>query len=115
MKDNIVKNKSFNFAIEIVGLYKALMVEEKEYVMSRQLLKSGTSIGANIREAEFAQSKPDFISKMSIALKEANEADYWIEILYQTDFIAEETFHNFKCKSKELIKLLVTIVKNAKN
>lgn len=78
MKDNIVKNKSIDFAIEAVRLYRTL------------------------------------ISKMSIALKEANEADYWLELLYRTDFITEETFHNFKCKSKELIKLLVTIVKNAK-
>ena len=81
-RENIVKIKSFDFAIDIVNLYKDLTENKKEYVMSRQLLKSGTSIGANVREAEFAQSKLDFISKMSISLKEANETDYWLELLY---------------------------------
>lgn len=76
MKENIIKKKSFDFAVDIVSLYKDLILSQKEYVMSRQLLKSGTSIGANVREAEFAQSKPDFINKMSISLKEANETDY---------------------------------------
>lgn len=113
-KRNIIKDKSFDFAIEIVVLYKQLTAE-KEFVMSRQLLKSGTSIGANVREAEFAQSKADFISKMSISLKEANETDYWLELLFQTNYIEKETYHKFSSKSKEIIKLLVSIVKSSKS
>ncbi|KAB1067922.1 four helix bundle protein [Tamlana haliotis] len=114
MRQNVIKNKSFNFAVDIVGLYKNLAYDKKEYVMSRQVLKSGTSIGANVREAEFAQSKPDFISKMSISLKEANETDYWLDLLHETKFINEEEFKVFKSKSTELIRLLVSIVKSAK-
>ena len=114
MKENVIKDKSFNFAVDIVNLYKELAYNRKEFVMSRQLLKSGTSIGANIREAEFAQSRPDFISKMSISLKEANEADYWIDLLHATEYIDDEEFKLFKPKSTEMLKLLVTIVKTSK-
>jgi four helix bundle protein len=114
MKENVIKDKSFNFAVDIVNLYKKLAYNKKEFVMSRQLLKSGTSIGANIREAEFAQSKPDFTSKMSISLKEANETDYWLDLLHATEFIDEETFRKFKPKSTEMLKLLITIVKSSK-
>ena len=114
MKDNIIKNKSFDFAVDIVNLYKELAYNKKEYVMSRQLLKSGTSIGANVREAEFAQSKPDFTNKMSISLKEANETDYWIDLLHVTEFINDVTFKEFKPKSQEMLKLLVSIVKTSK-
>ncbi|PCI10380.1 MAG: four helix bundle protein [Flavobacteriaceae bacterium] len=110
---NIIKEKSFDFAIDIVNLYKELVLE-KEFVMSRQLLKFGTSIGANVREAEFAQSKPDFIHKMSISLKEANETDYWLELLYKTKFISKMTFEKFQKKSTEILKILVTIVKSSK-
>lgn len=109
---NIIKDKSFDFAIDIVSLYKEL-VERKEFVMSRQMLKAGTSIGANIREAEFAQSKADFIHKMSISLKEANEVDYWLELLYKTEFISDITFKKFKLKSTEILKILVSIVKSS--
>ncbi len=115
MKKNIVKEKSFEFAIEIVELYKELSVEKREYVMSRQLLKSGTSIGANIREAEFAQSKLDFISKMSISLKEANETEYWLELLNKTGYLDTVKFDLIHLKSNELIKLLASIVKTSKN
>ncbi|WP_338732771.1 four helix bundle protein [Mangrovimonas cancribranchiae] len=115
MKPNIIKEKSFNFAVEIVNLYKDLVNSKKEYVMSRQLLKSGTSIGANVREAEFAQSRADFINKMSIALKEANEANYWIELLYETKFLNDEEFQKFKSKSQEILRLLVSIVKTSKD
>ena len=87
-KKNIVKEKSFLFAIEIVGLYKVL-AERKEFVLSRQMLRSGTSIGANIREAEQAQSKADFIHKLSISLKEANETEYWLDLLFETQYISE--------------------------
>ena len=114
MKENIIKEKSFDFAVDIVSLYKDLILSQKEYIMSRQLLKLGTSIGANIREAEFAQSKPDFINKMSISLKEANETDYWLDLLYKTEFIDKNTFDKFKLKSSEMLRLLVSIVKSAK-
>ena len=102
VKENFIKNKSFQFAIDIVTLYKNLVGDKKEFVMSRQLLKSGTSIGANVREAEFAQSRADFISKMSISLKEANETDYWLELLFETKFIDESTFKEYKIKSSEI-------------
>ncbi|WP_227807496.1 four helix bundle protein [Lutibacter profundi] len=114
MKENLIKNKSFQFAIDIVSLYKDLVENKKEFVMSRQLLKSGTSIGANVREAEFAQSKADFSSKMSISLKEANETGYWLELLFKTKFINENTFKEYKIKSTEILKLLVSIVKSSK-
>lgn len=113
-KDNVIKVKSFSFAIEIVGLYKYLTETKREFVMSRQLLKSGTSIGANVREAEFAQSKLDFINKMSISLKEANESDYWLELLYITNYIDENIYNDFKIKISEILKLLVSIVKSSK-
>ncbi|MDT8418297.1 MAG: four helix bundle protein [Lutibacter sp.] len=113
-KDNVIKVKSFSFAIEIVGLYKYLTETKREFVMSRQLLKSGTSVGANVREAEFAQSKLDFINKMSISLKEANESDYWLELLYITNYIDENTYKDFKIKISEILKLLVSIVKSSK-
>ena|SRR5690606_32969291 len=114
MKENIIKDKSFAFAVEIVALYKDLANNKKEYVMSRQLLKSGTSIGANIREADFAQSKADFINKMSISLKEANETDYWIDLLFATHFLTKTEFDAFKPKSQEMLRLLVSIVKSSK-
>lgn len=115
MKKNIIREKSFSFAIDIVKLYKFLSNTKNEYVMSRQLLKSGTSIGANVREAEFAQSKPDFISKMSISLKEANESDYWLELLFKTGYIDSEVYQKYKLQSAEILKLLVSIVKTAKS
>ena len=85
MKDNVVKDKSLEFAVRIVNLYKFLVNEQKEFVMSKQILRSGTSIGANIREAEQAQSRADFINKLNIALKEANETEYWLELLIRTE------------------------------
>jgi len=114
MKQNVIKDKSFDFAVDIVNLYKRLAYNKKEYVMSRQLLKSGTSIGTNVREAEFAQSRPDFTNKMSISLKEANETDYWLDLLHATEFIDEAEFKSFKPKSTEMLKLLVSIVKTSK-
>lgn len=112
-KKNIVKEKSFLFAIEIVGLYKVL-AERKEFVLSRQMLRSGTSIGANIREAEQAQSKADFIHKLSISLKEANETEYWLELLFETQYISESEFLNMKPKIMELLKLLTSIINTSK-
>ena len=113
-KKNIVKEKSFLFAIEIVGLYKVL-AERKEFVLSRQMLRSGTSIGANIREAEQAQSKADFIHKLSISLKEANETEYWLDLLYETKYLSDIEFQNIKPKISELLRLLTSIIKTSKN
>jgi four helix bundle protein len=114
VEKNVIKTKSFEFAVDIVHLYKELISNHKEYEMSRQLLKSGTSIGANVQEAEFAVSKPDFINKMSIGLKEANETEYWLDLLNRTTFIDENTYIEYKPKIQELIKLLVSIVKSSK-
>jgi four helix bundle protein len=94
MKKNIVKEKSFDFALRIVNLYKYLCKEHQEFVLSKQLLRSGTAIGALIREAEHAESKADFIHKMAIAQKEANESEYWIELLFKSNYLNEKSFHS---------------------
>ncbi|MDQ7917990.1 four helix bundle protein [Mesonia sp. MT50] len=114
VKKNIVKDKSFCFALRIIKLSKFLQKDKKEFVISKQVLRSGTSVGALIREAEHAQSKADFIHKMSIALKEANETDYWIELLYQSEEIGKEAYQSLHPQIQELIKLLVSIVKSSK-
>lgn len=114
MKENIIKDKSFSFAIQIIQLNNEL-VKRREYVLSKQLIRSGTAIGALIRESEHAQSKADFINKLSIALKEANETLYWLELLVKTDFILEKDFLELSNKNEELIKLLVSIIKTSKS
>ncbi len=114
MKENVVKDKSFAFAVRIVNLYKYLVEQKKEYVLSKQLLRCGTAIGALTREAEHAESKADFIHKLSISLKEANETDYWIELLYKTLFLSESEYNTIKGDIEELIKLLVAIIKSSK-
>lgn len=106
--------KSFSFALRVVKLAKYLQDEKKEYVLSRQVLRSGTSIGALVREAEHAESKPDFAHKMNIALKEASETLYWLELLYQAEYIAEQSYESIRTDSEELVKLLVSIVKTTK-
>ncbi|AJR04364.1 four helix bundle protein [Siansivirga zeaxanthinifaciens] len=113
-KKNIVQEKSFAFALRIIKLSKFLQKEKKEFVLSKQVLRSGTAVGALIKEAEHAQSKADFINKMSIALKEANETDYWIELLYQSNDLSKEAYHSIHPEIQELIKLLVSIVKSSK-
>jgi four helix bundle protein len=113
-KRNVIKEKSFLFAIEIVGLYKVL-AERKEFVLSKQVLRSGTSIGANVRESEHAQSKADFIHKLSISLKEANETEYWLNLLYETKYITQIEFENLKPKIIELLKLLTSIINTSKS
>ena len=113
-KRNIIKEKTFLFAIEIVGLYKVL-AERKEFVLSKQPLRSGTSIGANVRESEHAQSKADFIHKLSISLKEANETEYWLDLLHQTKYISQIEFENIKPKIIELLKLLTSIINTSKS
>lgn len=112
-KKNIIKEKTFEFAKEIVYLYKNL-ADNKEFVLSNQILRSGTSIGANVREAEHAQSKADFIHKLSIALKEANETEYWLDLLYETQYMTIEMFQNIKNKIVEILKLLTSIINTSK-
>ena len=110
---SILKNKSYFFAIRTVKLAQFLQ-QNKEFVMSKQILKSGTSIGALVREAEFAQSKLDFINKLSIALKEANETTYWLSLLNDTNYIEEKLFDSLQKDCKELISILVSIIKTTK-
>ncbi|MEE0951685.1 MAG: four helix bundle protein [Paludibacteraceae bacterium] len=113
--DNIILDKSKAFAIRIVNLYKYLYKNDdplmREYVMSKQILRSGTSIGANAREARRAQSTPDFITKLYIALKEADETSYWLELLHETGFITDEMFESVYADCEELLKLLTSIIK----
>lgn len=111
---NILVDKSFKFAVRIVKLYKYLCEEKKEYILSKQLLRSGTSIGANINEAQDAQSTNDFISKLSISLKEARESKYWIELLKETDYLTDKEADNILDDTVEVIKLLVSIIKTTK-
>ena len=112
---NITLNKSFEFSIRIVKLYKFLSNSKKEYVISKQLLRCGTSIGANINEAQAGQTKKDFISKMSIASKEARETKYWIDLLVATNYLQKEDKHTLSLllEIEELIKLLTSIVKTS--
>jgi len=114
MRENIIKQKSFEFALSVIKLCKTLQAE-KEFVLSKQLLRSGTAIGALIREAEHAESKKDFIHKLAIALKEANETIYWLELLAESDYIADQLFRGLKEKNIELIKLLTSIIKTTKS
>ncbi|MBU8893639.1 MAG: four helix bundle protein [Bacteroidales bacterium] len=113
-KNNIIYQKSFDFALDIVKLYKLLIAEKKEYVLSRQILKSGTSIGANVREADNAESKADFIHKMSIAQKEADETIYWIELLYASEFIEKSSYDKLSEKAIEIIKIIKAIIITSK-
>jgi four helix bundle protein len=115
MKENIIKNKSFEFALRIVKLYKHLINDKKEFVLSKQLLRSGTAIGALVRESEQAESTKDFIHKLSIALKEANESDYWIELLFQSEYIEVKSYESIKDDVIQIIKLLVSIIKKTKS
>ncbi len=112
MKESLVKNKSLEFAFKVIDLYK-VMLTEKEYVLSKQLLRSGTSIGANISEALAGQSKRDFIHKMSIASKEARESAYWLELIEYGKFIEDYNLNELKLLNAELIKMLTSIVKTA--
>lgn len=112
--DNLILDKSKAFAIRIINLYKHLNEEKREYILSKQLLRSGTSIGANCREAARGQSKADFVAKMNIALKEADETAYRLELLYATDFVTQVQFQSIYNDAEKLIKLLVSIIKTAK-
>lgn len=115
MREDILAIKSKSFAIKIVDLYKMLNSVKREFILSKQILRSGTSIGANIREARFAQSQADFISKLSIALKEANETLYWIEILNETDYIDDLISEELSCEAKEILRILQASIITAKS
>jgi four helix bundle protein len=115
MKENIVKDKSFAFALRIVKLCRYLNEDKREFVLSKQLLRSGTAIGALVREAEQAESKADFIHKMAIALKEANETDYWIELLFQSETLNQSEYNSINPEIIELCKLLTSIIKSSRN
>ena len=115
MGQAIVGRKSYSFALRIIKLYKYLYHEKKEYVLSKQILRSGTAIGALCREAEHAQSRADFLNKMNISLKEANETEYWLMLLKDSDYITNSSFESIHQDCRELIKLLASIVKTTKN
>jgi len=106
MSDNVLDQKSKIFAIRIVNLYKFLCDDKKEYIMSKQLLRCGTSIGANVTEAFHSVSKKEFVAKLNISLKEAFETSYWLELLKETDYISENQFESINADCTELIKLL---------
>ena len=114
MNDNVILIKSMEFAVRCVNLYKYLSAEKGEYVMSKQVYRSGTSIGANVREAMNAQSKPDFTAKMSIALKEASETEYWLELLVKTDYLTQSEYESIQKDCGEIARLLVSIVKSSR-
>lgn len=114
MKENIVKSKGFEFALRIVKLFQYLSDKKKEYVLSNQLLRSGTAIGALVRESEHAESKADFIHKLSIALKEANESDYWVELLHRSEYLTESEYKSLFSDLDEIRRLLVSIIKTSK-
>ena len=112
--DNAIKEKSKAFALRIIRIYQYLREQKHEFVLSKQILRSGTSIGANIREAQRAQSKPDFYSKMNIALKEADETSYWLELLFESEYIDKAAFESVYSDCEEIIKLLTSITKTQK-
>ena len=114
-KDNILHKKSYAFAIRAVNLSQYLIKEKKEYILSKQILRSGTSIGALISESQYAQSRADFINKLMISLKEANETQYWINLLFDTNFISQEMHKSLFSDIHEIISLLVSITKTLKN
>ena len=114
MKENVVKTKSFAFAVRIVKLYKFLVSEHHEYVLSKQVLRCGTSVGAMVRESEHSESTADFVHKLAIAQKEINETIYWLELLKETDFLSQEQFESINTDAVELIKLLTSIIKTTK-
>ncbi len=107
---SIIVNKSFDFAVRIIRLYKYLSMEKKEFIMSKQLLRSGTSIGANVREAHNAESDLDFIHKLGIAQKECDETSYWLELLHETDYLTDVEYESIHKDSIELLKIIKSII-----
>ncbi len=112
--DILIDKRSYLFALRIVKAYKYLTRQKNEYVLSKQMLRSGTAIGAMMREAKFAQSRADFVSKASIALKEANETLYWIELLHDSEYISEEAYNSLHSEADEITAILASIVKTTK-
>ena len=110
--DNVIEEKSFDFAVRVVKLYKHLTTNNSEFILSKQLLRSGTSIGANISEAQKAQSRADFYSKMCIALKEANETLYWLKLLYKTEYLTTKEFVSIESDIREIIAIVTSICRN---
>ena len=115
MKDSLIQIKSFTFAIRIVKFYKYLCEEKKEFVLSKQVLRSGTSIGANAREGRNAQSNADFVNKLSIALKEADETQYWLELMEASDIISNDEYESLNNDLSELVAMLTSSIKTIKN
>lgn len=115
MKTGALQEKSFAFAIRVVNLYKHLSDSKREFVLSKQLLRSGTAVGALVRESQQAESKPDFIHKLAIALKEAQETEYWIELLHQTNYLTPTQASSISIDLNELLRLLISIIKTAKS
>ena len=109
-----IQEKSFCFAVRIVNLCRYLQAEQKEYILSKQLIRCGTSIGANVSESQQAQSRPDFINKLNIALKEAYETDYWLRLLFETKYLKDTEFEPIIADCKELERLLISIIKTSK-
>ena len=114
-KDNALADKTTAFAIRIVKCCKYLQEDRKEYIMSNQILRSGTSIGANIHEGIYAQSRDDFVSKMSISLKEASETEYWLELLSESGYITSEQFESIYSDCRDIIRILMSITKTQRN
>lgn len=114
MNESVLHIKSISFAIRIINLYKYLTAEKKEFVLSKQMLRSGTAIGAMVSEAQFAQSKPDFITKLHIAVKEANEVNYWLYLMYRTDYILEKEYLTMKADFDELFEITYRKLKDSK-
>lgn len=115
MKENVVKAKSFSFAVRIVKLYQFLTNEHKEFVLSKQVLRCGTAVGAMVREAEHSESTSDFVHKLAIAQKEINETIYWLELLKETNYLSQEQFESINADAVELIKILTSIIKTTKS
>ena len=115
MKDNLIADKSKQFAVRIIRLYQHLTENGREFVLSKQILRSGTSIGANVREAIQAQSRKDFIAKMQIALKEASETEYWLELLHETDYLSDKEFESIAADCTSINKILTSIVKTSRS
>lgn len=115
MSDSIIRNKSFLFAIRVVKLYKFLLENKKEYILSKQLIRSGTAIGALVREAQNAESNADFIHKLGIAQKENDETVYWLELLFQTEYLDEKEFISIQKDAVELLKMIRSAILTSKN
>lgn len=114
MKENVIVNKTFQFAIEIVKVSQKLVVEKKEFVLSKQLLRCGTSIGANVEESEGSVSRKEFIAKLQIAYKEAKETKYWLRLLYATNYLEEPVFKSLLSSNEEILRIIVSILKSSK-